>query len=243
MLDDLGAAVACALYDAIKGGLVHQFSNWNTRDGGVAGKRDHGVAVSAEDEGVDVLDADFEFLRDEGAEAGGVEDSGHADHAFARESADFVGGLRHGVERVRHDDQDAVRRAVYDFADHVAHDFVVGVEKVVAAHAGLAGDSGSDDDDVGVGRVGVVVGAEDGGVALLDGHGFEQVETFALGDPFHDVDEDDIGEFFRGDPMGGGGAYVSGTYDGDFIAHMKSFPTERSKPLTHRVHGGTCGRP
>ena len=103
------------------------------------------------------------------------------------------------------------------------HDFVVGVEQVVAAHAGLARNSGGDDDDVGVGGVGVVVGAEDGGIALLDGHGLEQVETLALGDAFHDVDEDDVGEFLRCDPMSGGGAHVSGTYYRYFISHEVPF--------------------
>ena len=62
----------------------------------------------------------FEFLRDESAEAGGVEHSGHADDALARESAQLVGGLRHGVERIRHDDEDAVRRMLHHLADYVA---------------------------------------------------------------------------------------------------------------------------
>jgi hypothetical protein len=77
---------------------------------------------------------------------------------------------------------------VHDFADYVVHDFVIGIEQVVAAHAGLAGNSGGYDDNVGVGGVGVVVCAEDVGVALLDWHGFEQVESFALRDAFDDVD-------------------------------------------------------
>ena len=47
-----------------------------------------------------------------------------------------------------------------DFADHRLHDLVVGVEQVVAAHARLARDAGGDHDDVGVGGVLVVVGAE-----------------------------------------------------------------------------------
>ena len=44
-----------------------------------------------------------------------------------------------------------------DLADHVLHDLVVGVEQVVAAHAGLARNAGGDDDDVGIRCVGVVV--------------------------------------------------------------------------------------
>jgi hypothetical protein len=44
-----------------------------------------------------------------------------------------------------------------------------------------------------------------------------------LGNAFHNVDQDDIGQFFRGDPMSGGGTYVSGAYYGYFIAHEVPF--------------------
>jgi len=39
-----------------------------------------------------------------------------------------------------------------------------------------------------------------------------QIERFALGDAFQDVDENDVGEFFGGNPVGGGGADVARTY-------------------------------
>src|SRR5208337_5153571 len=157
------------------------------------------------------------------SEAGGVEDASHADDALARKTADLVSGLRHGVERVRDDDENAVRRVMDDLADDVAHDFEVGIQQIVAAHAGLAWNSGGNDDDVGVGGIGIVVGPENRRVALLDGHGLEQIKTFALGNAFDDVDEDDIGQFFRGNPMCGGSAYVSRTYDRYFIAHNVPF--------------------
>ena len=91
--------------------------------------------------------------------------------------------------------------------------------KVVAAHARLARDAGSDDHDVGVRGVFVVVGAADVGVALLDRHSFEQIESFALRDAFDDVDEHNVGEFFGGDPVGSGGADVTGAYDSYFLTH------------------------
>jgi hypothetical protein len=82
------------------------------------------------------------------------------------------------------------------FCDHIRHDFEVGVEQVIAAHAGLAGNARGDDDDVGVRCGGVVVRANDVDVPFFDGHGFEQVEGFALGYAFNDIDEYDIGKFF-----------------------------------------------
>src|SRR5580704_747707 len=108
---------------------------------------------------------------------------------------------------------------MHDLADYIVHDLVIGIEKVVAAHAGLARNSRGNDDDVRVRGIGVIVRSEDGGVALLDRHGLEQIETFSLGDAFHDVDENDIGELFGGDPVGGSGAYVSGSDYGYLIAH------------------------
>ena len=92
--------------------FVNQLGDRNAGDGRVARQRDHGVAVAAEDEGGDVFHADFEFLGDEGTEAGGIEHAGHADDALAREAAHLVGGLGHGVERIRDDDQNAVRRVL-----------------------------------------------------------------------------------------------------------------------------------
>ena len=192
--------------------------------------------MTAEDESSDIFDADFELVGDEGAEAGGVENAGHADYAFAGEAAQFVCGLGHGIERIGDDDQDAIRRVLNDFADDVFHDFVVGVQQVIAAHAGLARNSGGDDNDVGIRGVRIIIGADDVRIALLDGHGFEQVEAFALRHAFDDVDEDDVGEFFRSDPVSGGRANITRTYDAYFLAHdflsgqnkikVKGFTTE-----------------
>jgi len=47
----------------------------------------------------------------------------------------------------------------------------------------------------------IVVGAGDVGVALFDGHGFEQIQSFALRDAFDDVNEDYVGQFFGSDPV------------------------------------------
>src|SRR5208282_5876814 len=148
IFDDLGAPVSGALHDGIEAVFRDQFGDGNTSDGGVAGKRDHSVAVSSENEGGYVLDADLELSGNKGAKAGGIQDSGHADDALAGKAADLVSGLRHGVERIGDDDEDAVRRILHDLADHVIHDFVIGIEEVVAAHTGLARDSCSDHDNV-----------------------------------------------------------------------------------------------
>ena len=109
MLDDLCAAVAGALDDGFEAVFRDQLGDRDAGDGGVARQRNHGVAVAAEDEGGDVLDADVQLLGDEGAEAGGVQHAGHADDALAIEAGLLEGGLGHGVERVGDDDEDGFR--------------------------------------------------------------------------------------------------------------------------------------
>src|SRR6266568_5402282 len=61
VLDDFSAAVAGALDEFFKAGGSDELGDGNSGDGGVAGKRDHGVAVSAEDKGGDVFYADVQF--------------------------------------------------------------------------------------------------------------------------------------------------------------------------------------
>ena len=91
-------------------------------------------------------------------------------------------------------------------------------KEVVTAHAGLAGETGGDDDDVRAGRVGVVVRAEDPGVVTDDRRRFGEIEPLALRQPFHDVDEDDVGQTRLRDPLGCRGADVAGTDHGDLVA-------------------------
>ena len=131
------------------------------------------------------------------------------------------------------------------FGDHILHDVVVGVEQVVAAHARLARNTGRDHDDVRVRGVGVVVGPDDERIALLDGHGFEQVEPLALGHAFDDVDQYHIGQLFGGDPVRGSGAHVSRTDYGHFLAHGVSFrwPQEFFTTGENGGHGGAISPP
>ena len=93
------------------------------------------------------------------------------------------------------------------------------MQQVVAAHAGLARNAGSDDHDVGVGGGGVVVRADDVHIALLDRHGFEQVERFALGHAFDNIDQHHVGQFLGGNPVCGRGADVAGADNGYFLTH------------------------
>ena len=233
VFDDLCAAVACALDERGEAILGDQLGDGDAGDGRVAGERDHGVTVAAEDEGGDVFDADMQFFRDEGAEACGVKDACHSDDALTVEAGLLEGCLGHGIERVGDDDEDGFRRLRNNFRHHVGHDLVVGVEQVVAAHSWLAGQAGGDDDDVGVGGIGVVVGASDVDIAFFDGHGFEQVKRLPLGNALGDVDENNVGQFLGGDPVRGRCTNVACAYNTDFLRiFLLSFEPRRGGEVT-----------
>ena len=145
-----------AVDDAVDGRLVHQFGQRDAGNVAEADERHHGVAVAAHDDAGHVLHRDVEFLRDEGAEAGAIQHAGHADDAVLAELGDPEGGLRHGVERIGDDDDDAVGRVLGNLLGGGPDDFVVGHQQIVAAHAGLAGKPGGDDGDIGI-RGGLVI--------------------------------------------------------------------------------------
>ena len=131
------------------------------------------------------------------------------------------GGLRHGVERVGDDDEDASRAtAATTFC--TTSDMIL---KLVCSRSsrlmpGLRGMPAVMTTMSELARGRVVVGAGDVHVALLDGHGFEQVERLALRHAFDDVDQHDVGQFLGRDPVCGSGAHVAGAYDADFLPHV-----------------------
>ena len=46
-------------------------------------------------------------------------------------------------------------------------------------------------------------------IALLDRHGFQQVQRLALRHAFHDVDQHHVGQFLRSNPVCGRGAHIA----------------------------------
>ena len=91
--------------------------------------------MATEDVGLDIFDGDAEFLGDEGAEAGGVEDAGHAEDAMLGEAANFVGVVAHGVEGIADDHDEGVGGVFDDLGGNAADDSHVGEEEIVTAHA------------------------------------------------------------------------------------------------------------
>ena len=86
-------------------------------------------------------------------------------------------------------------------------------QQIVAAHARLAGQAGRHHDDVRLGRVGVVVRAEDALVVVLERRRLGEVERLALRQALDDVDQVHVGDARFGDPLGRRGADVAGADD------------------------------
>jgi hypothetical protein len=170
-----------------------------------------------------VLDAHAELHRDERAEAGRVEDAGHAEHALAREAGRLHRHVAHRVERVGDDDEDAVGGVAHGLLDDGSDDPCVLRHQVVAAHARLAGEARRDDHDVRAGRIRVVVRAGHARVVADDGGCLGEVEALALRQALHDVDEHDIGESRLGDPLGGRGTDIAGADDGNLVTRHRGW--------------------
>ncbi len=76
------------------------------------------------------------------------------------------------------------------------------------------------DDDVGVGRRGVVGGANQPGVGAVDRTRLEDVERDALRLLGGDVDDDDVSQFLDSDRARDRGADIAGAaHDSDFAVH------------------------
>jgi hypothetical protein len=146
----------------------------------VAADRHHVVTVAPEHERLHARHRDAELPGEEFPVARRIQDAGHADDLVLREPGHLLHQGDHGVERVRDDDDERLRRVLLERLGDRLDDLGVDADEVVAAHARLAGDAGGHDADIGTAQVGVVVAALDLDVEALDGPGGRQVERLAL---------------------------------------------------------------
>src|SRR5918993_5319913 len=117
--DDLAAAAAGALDDCIdplRRRPAHLDEVWDrdSGDGRIFDDWHHRVAVAAEHEGGDVLDADLELLGEEMEETGAVEHSRHAEDPVVRPAREFAQRPDHRVERIGDADDEAAGRVALD---------------------------------------------------------------------------------------------------------------------------------
>jgi hypothetical protein len=211
-LDDLAATDLGAIDAGLDLFGGEEVGDGDAVDAGEAGEGDHVVAVAAEEEALDVFDADAEFHGEEGFVASDIEGTGLTEDAVGGEAGDLPHHVDHGVEGVADDDDDGVGGVLLDVLGDALDDAGVDADEVIAALAGLTGHTGGDDDDIGIFDIAVIEGAGELGIELFDGAAAGQVEGFALGHVEfglvfdRDIQEDDIAQFLHGD---GAGAFAS----------------------------------
>ena len=79
-----------------------------------------------------------QFLSNKRAKTGCIQDAGHTNHPIARETADLIGQLRHGIQGVCDHNQDAVGRVVDHLLCYMCDNLLVFLDQVVAGHTRLA---------------------------------------------------------------------------------------------------------
>ncbi len=121
----------------------------------------------------------------------------------------------HDVERVADHDDDRVGRVLLHVVGHIADDFGVLEEEVVAAHARLARQTAGDDDDVRARVIGGIVRALDVAVEVFQAGRLQHVEGLALRHALDDVVQDDVAQFLFGQALRCGSPDKTGSDDTD----------------------------
>jgi hypothetical protein len=173
---------------------------------------------------VDVFHRHVQLHRDKGAHPRRVQNPGHADYPLPRKPAQTVDGLAHRVERIRHRDDDRVRRVLDDLLGDRLHDLEIDVEQIIAAHPGLARDTGRDHDHIGASGLfpALLRGADahDARVGGFDRTRLEHVERHPLRFGLGDVDNHDVRQLPVGNrPRNRRADSARATDDGDFSVH------------------------
>src|SRR5262249_12968679 len=133
---------------------------------------------------------------------GRVEPARHADNFMLGQTAALLQRPHHGVERVGNTDHERVRRILLDARSDLTHDLEVDVEQVVAAHAGLARNTGSDNAHIGALDGIVGIGAGKFGVEIVHWRCLGDIERLALRNALHDVEHHDVTKFFQSNEVG-----------------------------------------
>src|SRR2546425_4163199 len=194
--DDLRAAVRRASDYLIDLFLRQQIGQGNACYSAVARQRDHRVAVTAQHKRGHVFDRYVQRFGYEASHARRIQNARHADHALFGKPRVLHRDVAHRIKRIRDDDQDRVPRILKNFIGNRAYDSSVGLEQIVAAHAGFSREPRRDDNDVRVSGLLVSVCAYQPRIVTLDWSSLGQIERFALWHAFDYVNQHNVAEFF-----------------------------------------------
>ena len=216
--DQFATAHFSAFDDLVQALFLHEVGYRDALYRGVFGQGNHRVAVAAQQQSLDVQWGAADFVGQESAVACRVQYAGHTHNAVGRQFGSQVCAVGHHVQRVGYDDDLCIGRVFYYLLGNGFYDSSIDADQVVTAHARFAGHARGDHYDVRTFGFGVVVGrTRQTGVESADGGCLPNVERFALGNTFFDVQQDDlIDEIAAGQYIGACSTYVSCSYYGYF---------------------------
>ncbi len=150
-----------------------------------------------------------------------------------RQAGEFLQRPDHRIERIGNADDERFRRIFLYAGADLLHHFQIDAEKVIAAHAGLAGHAGGDDANIGPFDRGVVVDASVFHIEPVDRGRLSNVESFALRNAFGDIEQHHIAQFLEADKVSQRAANHAGADEGDLVAcHVGCFPFVCDRAVT-----------
>ena len=153
-----------------------------------------------------------------------------------RQAGEFAQRPDHRIQWIGDADDERVRRIGLDaFADGL-HNLQIDAEQIVAAHPRLAGDTCRDDDDIGAGDIGVIIGALEGDIETFDRAALRQIERLALRHAFDNIEQHDITQSLGGGEMRQRATDVASADQRNFVAsHGESDPSFESCNCRARI--------
>ena len=149
-----------------------------------------GVAVLADDVGVDVGRIEIQALAQRVSQSRRVQHGARPDDSAPGQAGHLPGHVGEHVDGVGGDQQQRVRGELHQMRHRVADDLRVAAKQVEATLARLLVVAGREDDQGSVGAVGIV--AQRDARLVREGHGVVEVGDFAFSLLLVDVDEHDL---------------------------------------------------
>jgi hypothetical protein len=115
-----------------------------------------------------------------------------------RQAREFAQRPDHCVKRVGDADHKGIGGVIADAFTHRFHDFEIDSKKVIAAHARFARHTSRHNANIRAGDIGVRLRTGHGGIKAFGGARLCDIQGFAFGHAFRNIEQHDVAEFFKG---------------------------------------------
>src|SRR5208337_3563448 len=136
-IHNLRAALPRAIHNRVNPFLRQQIRQRNPRHRRIPWQRHHIIAMSAQHKRVHVLHAHPALHRHKRAHPRRIQHARHPQHPILWEPAHPERRLSHRIQRIRHHNNDALRRVLHNLLHHRLYHVVIRLQQIVAAHSRL----------------------------------------------------------------------------------------------------------